>query len=448
MKGSENMALLASYMVPHPPIIISDIGRGEENRIQKTIAAYEIIAEKISLLEPDLIIISSPHAPSYYDYIQISNGAKATGDLGNFNSDLKISVDYDNDFIEKLSEVLIDSHFPAGLLGEQDSSLDHGTMIPLYFINKSYKKYKLVRISISGLPLEMHFNFGKLLDKVITKSEKKIVYIASGDLSHKLKKEGPYGFVQEGIEFDEKVTEIIRENKLEELLELDGKIVKKAAECGLRSFIIMAGVLSNYQTSSELLSYEGTFGVGYLIAEFNPNDRKEKKTSKDSYVKLAEMTINSYILNRKRIEIPKDLPDEMKNTEAGVFVSIKKFGQLRGCIGTFLPTTDCVAEEIVQNAISSATKDPRFSPVRMSELDDLEISVDVLSSPQEVEDLNELDPKIYGVIVSDGHRSGLLLPDLDGVNTVEEQISIALRKAGITKKTNYSIKKFTVTRHI
>jgi AmmeMemoRadiSam system protein A len=442
------MALLAAYMVPHPPIIIPEIGKGEERKIQKTISAYEKIAEEIKLLKPDLIIVSSPHAPSYYDYIQISDGEKAKGSFNNFGSRVEISVNYDREFISKLNEELAKNNFPAGILGEQDQRLDHGTMIPLYFLNKVYKNYDLIRISISGLPLQMHFNFGRLLQKVITESRKKVVYLASGDLSHKLKKDGPYGFVQEGVEFDDEVAKIVRENKLEKLLNLDSQIVKKAAECGLRSFAIMAGLLSSYQTNSSLLSYEKTFGVGYMIAKFIPVDKIEKKISKDPYVNLAEQTIKYYILNRKKLEIPNNLPDEMTKREAGVFVSIKKFGQLRGCIGTFLPTTSCIAEEIIQNAISSSTKDPRFPPIQKKELEDLEISVDVLSSPEPVEDLRELDPKVYGVIVSSGRRSGLLLPNLDGVDTVDEQISISLRKAGIPNNSDYSIKKFKVVRHI
>ncbi len=442
------MSLLAAYMVPHPPIIIPEIGRGEENKIQKTISAYEKIAEDIKLLEPDLIIVSSPHAPSYYDYIQISNGDKARGSFRNFGSEVEISVNYDREFISKFNELLTENNFPAGILGDQDQRLDHGTMIPLHFINKVYKNYDLMRISISGLPLKLHFDFGRSLEKVILDSRKKVVYIASGDLSHKLKKDGPYGFAQEGVDFDDELVKIVSENQLEKLLNLDSRIVKKAAECGLRSFAIMAGVLSAYHTSSHLLSYEKTFGVGYLIAEFKPIKKIEKKISKDPYVNLAEQTIDTYILNRKKLEVPKNLPAEITNREAGVFVSIKKFGQLRGCIGTFLPTTNSIAEEIIQNAISSATKDPRFPPVQRNELEDLEISVDVLSSPEPVKDLHELDPKVYGVIVSSGRRSGLLLPNLDGVDTVDEQISISLRKAGITKDSDYSIKKFKVVRHV
>lgn len=146
-------------------------------------------------------------------------------------------------------------------------------------------------------------------------------------------------------------------------------------------------------------------------------------------VKLAKETVESYIKVGKVPRV-KELIPEMKE-RAGVFVSIKKHGQLRGCIGTFEPTKANVAEEIVANAISSATRDPRFLPVTESELEDLEYSVDILSHPEPVTDIKELDPKKFGIIVECGFRRGLLLPDLEGVDTVEEQIAICRAKAGI-----------------
>ncbi|MGB6606709.1 MAG: AmmeMemoRadiSam system protein A [Atribacterota bacterium] len=171
------------------------------------------------------------------------------------------------------------------------------------------------------------------------------------------------------------------------------------------------------------------------------------KTKKESaYVKLARETIENYIKQGKIITPPLGLPEEMINQKAGVFVSLKKFGDLRGCIGTFMPTQENVAQEIIKNAISAAVDDPRFSPVNVSELEDLSISVDVLSAPEEVKDISQLDPKKYGVIVSSGYKKGLLLPDLEGVDTVEYQIDIAKRKAGIYPGEKVKLYRFEVKR--
>ena len=163
-------------------------------------------------------------------------------------------------------------------------------------------------------------------------------------------------------------------------------------------------------------------------------------------VKLAKDTIEKFTLNGKTMEIPHPLPVDMEE-KAGTFVSIKIKGDLRGCIGTFQPTTDNVAAEVIQNAISAATRDPRFSPVSSDELDELEYSVDVLSAPEKVQSKKELDQKKYGVIVVSGTRKGLLLPDLDGVDTVDDQVSIASAKAGIYMGDDIELYRFEVRRH-
>ena len=163
-------------------------------------------------------------------------------------------------------------------------------------------------------------------------------------------------------------------------------------------------------------------------------------------VKLAKDTVAAYARTGKVIETPSDLTPEMKG-KAGVFVSIKKKGQLRGCIGTFQPSMENVAAEVIQNAISAATRDPRFPPVQSSELDSLQFSVDVLTPPEKVLSKKDLDPKKYGIIVQSGDLKGLLLPDLEGVNTVDEQISIASMKAGIYIGDDIELYRFEVKRY-
>jgi AmmeMemoRadiSam system protein A len=216
------------------------------------------------------------------------------------------------------------------------------------------------------------------------------------------------------------------------------------------------------EIKGELLSYEGTFGVGYAVMKFQlkNSDRdilseivKEKRkkhmertSNEDEYVRLARETLTHYLIEGNLMELPNYVTEEMINSKRGVFVSLKKFGALRGCIGTIFPVTGSIAEEIMRNAIEAGEGDPRFSPVSEGELEDIVVSVDVLTEPKEASK-EELDPKKYGVVVRSGRKSGLLLPDLEGVNTVEEQISIVLNKASISPNENYSIEKFEVIRH-
>ena len=172
----------------------------------------------------------------------------------------------------------------------------------------------------------------------------------------------------------------------------------------------------------------------------------ERSQLTQSILGLARQAVESYVRERQIIDPPNEIAAEMQR-RAGVFVCLKKQGSLRGCIGTFEPTAKNVAHEIIQNAISSATRDPRFPPVNPEELAHLSYSVDILTPPEPVESTSELDPKTYGIIVQSGMRRGLLLPDLEGVDSVEDQIAIASRKAGISSHDPIRIMRFRVQRY-
>lgn len=164
------------------------------------------------------------------------------------------------------------------------------------------------------------------------------------------------------------------------------------------------------------------------------------------YVALAKQTIEEYVRTGRKPAPPDPVPEDMA-LKAGAFVSLKKAGDLRGCIGTIEPVHDNLALEIISNAIAASTRDPRFPPVSPDELAALDISVDVLSPPEPAAGPEALDPKRYGVIVRAGRRRGLLLPDIEGVDTVAEQIAICRRKAGIGPDEEVALQRFTVERH-
>lgn len=289
------------------------------------------------------------------------------------------------------------------------------------------------------------------------------IIIASGDLSHKLSKDGPYGLDPSGEKFDKEFLRNLEHGDVKGVFRIDKEIVHNAGECGRRSTAILLGSLEGKKFNGELLSYEGTFGVGYGVMKFNiisedsskleqlellrRESYEKRKNQSDSYVRLAIESLTTYLKTGEEIKrIPDYINDEMKNIKRGVFVSLKKHGELRGCIGTIFPTTDSVAKEIIRNAIEAGVNDPRFNEVEENELEDIVFFVDVLTEP-EPSNREELNPKEYGVIVSCSGRRGLLLPDLEGVNTVEEQLSIALEKAGIDPYEEYKIQKFKVIRH-
>lgn len=460
------MPITHAFIVPHPPLIVPEVGRGEEKKIQKTIDAYHKIAKEIADLNPDTIIISSPHSILYSDYFHISPAPKASGSLKMFGaSNVKFDINYDTDLVGAIEKITKEKEIDAGTLGEKDKSLDHGTMVPLYFINQYVKDAKYIRLSLSGFSPIEHYRYGKAIKEVLNQTEKNVIWVASGDLSHKLKADGPYGLSIEGPIFDGQITKAISEADFMKLLSFDEDFCERAAECGLRSFIMMTGALDGMKVDSKLLSYEGPFGVGYAVASFKvieeDNQRhfdkiyeaQEKKrldsikAKEDPYVRLARESLEYYIHHDKVMKTSLDLPDELTKQRAGVFVSIKMDQRLRGCIGTIHPTTFSIAEEIIHNAISSGTRDYRFNPVTESELHRLTYSVDVLNEPEDIESMGELDVKRYGVIVRYGGKSGLLLPNLEGIDTPEEQVSIALRKAGIRENQPYQMQRFEVIRH-
>ena len=462
------MPFLGACVVPHPPLILPEIGRGEENKISDTIEAYKSVAAWIVENNPNLVIITSPHATMYADYMQISSGDSAEGSFANFgHPELAFRVDYDEEFVQKVTDTAEEIKLAAGTLGRQERNLDHGTMIPLYFLQQAGYKGKIVRIGLSGLSNIHHYTLGVLLRETADIMNRRMMIVASGDLSHKLKADGPYGFAKEGPVFDQRMADCFSSGDFLELLTTPSKLAEGAAECGLRSFWIMAGAFDCLDVDAELLSCEGPFGVGYGVARFIPKGEnlkrnigeqavdshkkkmEELRRKEDDYLRLARKSLESYVRYHKHIEVPQGLPEEMINTRAGAFVSIKKAGQLRGCIGTILPVRDSLASEIIVNAISAGTGDPRFPAVTEDELEDLVYDVDVLSEPEAIDSPAQLDVKRYGVIVSseDGYRRGLLLPDLDGVDTVEEQISIARRKGGISPEEKIKLQRFEVTRH-
>ncbi len=461
------MSIVGAIIVPHPPVIIPEVGKGREKEIQNTIDAYREASRRVASWQPETLIISSPHAMMYGDYNHISPGRGARGDLAEFGaSQVKIEVEYDVKLRDELTKKLSEAGIPAGVLGDKKPWLDHGSLIPLYFLREAGLRCPIIRVGLSGLPAIKHYELGCRIAEAAETVGRRVAYIASGDLSHKLKSDGPYGFSPEGPEYDKQIEEIMSNGDFSRLLTMNAGFCDKAAECGQRSFQIMAGALDGLSVKSEMLSHEGPFGVGYGVAVFTVTGKDEhrrfgeafkkaerermeaQKAGEDEYVRLARLSLETFVNTGKHLDkLPDGLPDAMLNTRAGAFVSLHKDGQLRGCIGTIAPTTKSVAFEIVQNAVSAGANDPRFYPVLKSELEDLEYSVDVLGQAEDISSKEELDVHRYGVIVTSGSKRGLLLPDLEGVDTVDEQVAIAMRKGGIREGEKYSLQRFEVVRH-
>lgn len=458
------MSIVLGVLMPHPPLIVPAVGKGEERKIQKTIDACREASRRIAAAKPDVIVVASPHAPMYQDYFAISGGSTAAGTFASFGAPSETTVvDYHEAFVKTLAKNAAVLNLSAGTLGGNNNRLDHGTMVPLSFMQDLVKRTPIVRVGLSGFgPLD-HYRLGVAIQITAKERNLRTVFLASGDLSHKLTASGPYGFHPDGPKFDRMVVDALERSDFETLLALPEAFCEAAAECGLRSLQMMAGALDGQSVRGEILSHEGPFGVGYAVATVVPTGEdpsrrfadvltKQKRDAIESTaatasppVKLARNAIESWVKDRQRFD-PSAFVAVIGDRRAGTFVSIHKDGRLRGCIGTISPTQDNLAQEIVANAIAACSRDPRFDAVTPSELPDLELSVDVLSVAEPCTKA-DLDCQRYGVIVKKGSKTGLLLPKLEGVDTVEAQLNIALSKAGIDPSLDYSILRFEVVRY-
>ena len=464
------MSILAAYAVPHPPLIIPTIGQGREGEIAATVRAYHETMRAAAEMRPDTVVIISPHATAYDDFFHISPGAGAEGNFAAFgHPEISIGIEYDEEFVRVLSSTASEKNIPAGTLGEKNPALDHGTMIPLFFLSEYLgdAPTKFVRIGIAGLPAHTHALLGQAIAATAERLGRRTICIASGDLSHRLMEGGANGFAPEGAEFDELCTAFMKTGDFLSLLQIPGSFAEAVGHCGLNGLWVLAGALDRAATDAKLHSYEAPFGVGYAVASFTVTGRDagtdyaarlvraedaaiaELRAAEDDYVRLARMSIEHFVRTHSFASLPSDLPQELIEKRAGAFVSIKKYGKLRGCIGTFLPAQKTLAEEIFYNAVSAAAHDGRFEPIEEHELNRLVYSVDVLSMPEPIESAAQLNPKIYGVIVKSltDNRRGLLLPDLAGIDTAEDQIAIAREKARIQPKEAIALARFTVERH-
>lgn len=463
------MSILAAYCVPHPPLILPQVGRGEEKRIAATIEAYRTVAKEIAQLAPDTILLTSPHLPMYQDYFHIAPGKAAKGDMSRFGAPgVHLEVPYDTAFVRELSLALAKVSFPGGTEGERDPELDHASFVPLSFILERYQDFRLVRIGLSGLDLTRHYELGQHLKAVADTLNRRCVFVASGDLSHRLMPDGPYGFHPSGPRYDEQIMSLLARADFGGILGMDPDLCEEAGECGQRSFAIMAGALDRTRVEARKLSYEGPFGVGYGVVSFHPQGPDESRAFLEIYRQQSQQEVQKARTNahplvqlalsviRDRLEghrahrnppADRSLPEAFAKERAGVFVSLKKHGRLRGCIGTIAPTTESIIEEVKRNAVEAAFFDPRFSPLEADELPDLVCSVDVLEPAEPISGLAELDPLTYGVIVTSGRRRGLLLPNLAGIDTAEEQVRIAKAKAGIGEDEPFTLERFKVVRY-
>lgn len=420
------MSLVYSVFVPHPPILVSEIGRGEERKCQASLDAYHEIANRLVQAKVETVILVSPHAPLSKEGITLLTEEVVQGNFAQFGAEqVSLSFPSDPTAIAQFQKDL------SGVVSIQ-GPMDHGALVPLYFLQKAGWSGKVVLL---GMPLERPEEYGLRIGQILDKLPGCYALVASGDLSHRLKEDGPYGFDSAGLEFDQAVLKALQRDT-KKLTSLPVDLVEKAGECGYRSLRL---ALAAKEGAPEVLSYEGPFGVGYMVADLYHSSPLPQ---------WARRCLRAYLQNDDPglLDLP-GISSSAFGVRRGCFVTLKQSGQLRGCIGTTEPWQENLALEIQHNASAAGTEDPRFRPVRIDELDTLSFTVDVLGKLEKITGPEELDPWRYGVVVRQRGKSGLLLPHLEGVDTVSDQISIAKQKAGISAEESVELWRFEVKRH-
>lgn len=267
--------LAFAALTPHPPIIVPEVGRDQTAKVQKTIDAMQRLNKIFVQQKAEVVFIISPHTLTDTDRFNLLSSPVFAGSLTMFGApEVHLAFGTDQDLALEIQGKAKKAKIPLRLL--HDPELDHASLVPLYYLSQEHHAFALLVSSLAGLSLKEHFRYGQILGQIFTQYPKKVAVIASGDLSHRLLPEAPAGYSPRGAEFDAKVVSCLERNDLSGLMGLDPELVEQAGECGLRSVVILSGVLSGFASVPQILAYESPFGVGYLTAYFAL--QRQKKT--------------------------------------------------------------------------------------------------------------------------------------------------------------------------
>jgi AmmeMemoRadiSam system protein A len=467
-------AIKFACISPHPPIIIREVGQGRESDAQRTIDALEQVAGEIPDHRPETVIVIATHGPLNPGAFVLLAASTARGDFARWGAPhVNFRFDTDGELVAAIRDEARRAELPLDAANRWDDGLDWSITVPLYYLRRGIGDAPLTPMNISFLSAAKHFRFGQAVRQAIDRVGRRAVIVASADLSHRLSEDGPYGFDPAGPELDRRVREAVASWDVQALLTIDDRFRERAGDDAVPSISFLMGALDGLPVHPRVLSYEGPFGVGYMVAAIDILEEGEKAPRAESepalaaverpaqgepedivaaagpahpLVRLARDAIEAFVRERRVLQ-PAPLALDDVPRRASCFVSLKTTeGQLRGCIGSVDPVEPDLTWEVVRNAIDAATIDPRFSPVEPEELADLVYSVDILAPPEPIQSLDELDPRRYGVIVRNGRRRGLLLPDIEGVDTAEQQVEIARSKALISPDEPLEMWRFEVQR--
>ncbi|HEX6511391.1 MAG TPA: AmmeMemoRadiSam system protein A [Chloroflexota bacterium] len=467
--------ILYGCVVPHPPVLLPEVGRDMAREVEPTVEAVQEIARKIAEYEPETLVLISPHGPLLRDSMAIGMAPEAKGDFAMFQApEVSLKVPCDVELASAIRQVCGRVALPVTPVDRETHPedegrlywLDHGAAVPLHFLLPLLGDVRVVLLGYSWQPRATHLAFGQRIAEACRESGRRAVYVASGDLSHRLTRTAPAGYDPQGQVFDEEVVAGLAAGDWERIAALSSELVERAGVCGYNSILTLAGAMGEgVQTS--VLSYQGPFGVGYVVAGVQPAprpmagaapaadpvDASVRQTFRfegadlgEQLLGLARASLEAFVRTGLRMGLPAVLPAEFEPPRS-CFVTLWRGGQLRGCVGTVEPARETLAVEVLENAIGAGARDYRFLPVRPDELSQLAYSVDVLSPLETAAGLTDMDPAHYGMVVRQGSRVGVLLPGIPDIADAQQQFEVCCQKAGINTPEAIELLRFTVDRY-
>lgn len=437
--------VIFAALLPHAPILIPQIGGEDLKATRASVAAMKTVAVRLNSMQPGAVVIISPHSPRRFGAFGLWSGKRLYGDLRHFGAgDIALDILNGLDLASELKVQARSRGIATWAIPSQP--LDHGVLVPLWYLAEAGWHGPTIVISVNYPGQEGLGRLGRLgqaLADAISRRSKPVAVIASGDMSHRLTPDAPAGYEPRARDFDSQLIECLRKGAYHDLEHLDLTLRGLAAEDALDSTIIAAASVNWQSTGHAVLSYEGSFGVGYGVAVLFDSEAGSARPLEmecqercravwaDTLPNVARESLKATLFETSEATPP--IPDDFLAMRRGVFVSIRRpNGQLRGCIGTFLPECENVVEETRHLTYLASFCDGRFPPVTRDEFHDLRFEVSLVEPPEEVTSEAQLDPINYGIVMrtADG-REGCLLPNLAEIHTGQQQLDFARRKGRI-----------------
>lgn len=433
------MTIGLAALLCHAPIVVPPIGGARASLCQATTRAMRAVADAVVSSQPDVLVLVSPHAPRQPRAFGVCHEPALRGDFARFgHAEERVAVPGAPDAARAVAEACARVDVAVASVGGDE--LDHGALVPLWFLVEAGHRGPTLLVALPYPDEDLEVRFGRTLATAAAARGERWSIVASGDMSHRLVPGAPAGHHPRAKLFDEAFVAALRRGDLLAATRPDAELRALAGEDVVQSTTVAAAAVGFDAHGLDVRAYEGPFGVGYCEAILHAT--REARVGDAQLLAIARKAIE-HALDGREYRPPTLAGDA--NAPHATFVTLRRpDGELRGCIGRTEPAFATLAEEVASSAVSAATRDPRFPPVGRDELAELAIEISVLEPPQRITGVSALDPSRYGVVVSSGKRRGVLLPGIEGVDTVEQQLAIVRRKAGIAPDEPITVERFTV----